>query len=62
MDANADIAAEEIHSHPRPEVNVSRHSPAESVVQALVADQSVLSTLSQAILSVIRQDLPEHAS
>ena len=31
------------------------------MVQALVADQSVLSTLSQAILSVIKQDLPDHA-
>ena len=61
MDANADNAAEEIHSHPPPEVSVTRHSPTESVVQALVADQSVLSTLSQAILSVIKQDLPDHA-
>ena len=61
MDANADNAAEEIHSHPPPEVSVTRHSPTESVVQALVADQSVLSTLSQAILSVIKQDLPDQA-
>ena len=60
-DANADNAAEEIHIHPPPEVSVTRHSPSESVVQALVADQSVLSTLSQAILSVIKQDLPDHA-
>ena len=62
MDANADNAAEEIHSHPPPEVSVTRHSPTESVVQALVADQSVLSTLSQAILSVIKQDLPDTRS
>ena len=61
MDANADNAAEEIHNHPPSEVSVTRHSPTESVVQALVADQSVLSTLSQAILSVIKQDLPDHA-
>ena len=61
MDANADNAAEEIHSHPPPEVSVTRHSPTESVVQALVADQSILSTLSQAIVSVIKQDLPGHA-
>ena len=32
------------------------------MVQALVADQSGLSTLSQAILSVIKEDLPDHAS
>ena len=31
------------------------------MVQALVGDQSVLSTLSQAILSVIKEDLPDHA-
>ena len=31
------------------------------MVQALVADQSVLSTLSQGILSVIKQNLPDHA-
>ena len=55
MDANADNAAEEIHSHLPPKVSVTRHSPTESVLQALVADQSVLSTLSQAILSVIKQ-------
>ena len=62
MDANADNAAEEIHSHPRPEVSVTRHSLTESGVQTLVADQSVLNTLSQAILSVIyKQDLPDHA-
>ena len=61
MDANADNAAEEIHSYPPPEVSVTRHSLTESVVQALVADQSVLDTLSQAILSVIKQDLPDHA-
>ena len=61
MDANADKATDEIHSHPPPEVSVTRHSPTESMVQALVADQSVLSTLSQAILSVIKQDLPDHA-
>ena len=61
MDANADNAAEEIHSHPPPEVSVTRHSPTESVVQALVADQSILSTLSQAIVSVIKEDLPGHA-
>ena len=60
-DANADNAAEEIHIHLPPEVSVTRHSPTESVVQALVADQSVLSTLFQAILSVIKQDLPDHA-
>jgi len=41
MDANADNAAEEIHSYLPPEVSVTRHSPTESVVQALVADQSV---------------------
>ena len=61
MDANADNAAEEIHRHPPPEVSVTRHSPTESVVQALVADQSILSTLSQAIVSVIKEDLPGHA-
>ena len=60
-DGNADNADEEIHIHPPPEVSVTRHSPTESVVQALVADQSVLSTLSQAILSVIKQDLLDHA-
>ena len=57
MDGNADNTAEEFHTHPPPEVSVNRHSPTESVVQALVADQSVLNTLSQAILSVIKQDL-----
>lgn len=31
------------------------------MVQAIVADQSVLNTLSQAILSVIKQDLSDHA-
>ena len=31
------------------------------MVQALVADQSVVWTLSQATLSVIKQDLPDHA-
>ena len=47
MDANADNAAEEIHSHPPPEVSVTRHSPTESVVQALVADQSVFKTFAR---------------
>ena len=61
MDANAENATEEIHIHPPPEVSVTRHSPTESVVQALVANQSVLRTLSQAILSVMKQDLPDHA-
>ena len=55
------MRTQRIHSHPPPEVSVTRHSPTESVVQALIADQSVLSTLSQAILSVIKQDLPAHA-
>ena len=32
------------------------------MVQALVADQSVINTLSQAILSAIKQDLPQHAT
>ena len=57
MDAKADNAAEEIHSHPPRKISVTRHSPTESVVKALVADQSVLSTLSQAILSIIKQSV-----
>ena len=62
MDANPVNAAEEIHSHPTREVSVTRHSPMESVVEALIADQSILSTLSQVILSVIKQDLPDHVN
>ena len=46
MDANAENAGEEIQSHPPPEVSVTRHYPTESVVQALVGDKSVLSTVS----------------
>ena len=37
METNADLAAEEIQSNPPSEVSVSRQSPAESMVQALVA-------------------------
>jgi len=62
METNADLAAEEIQSNPPSEVSVSRQSPAESMVEALVADQSVINTLSQAILSAIKQDLPQHAT
>jgi len=54
--------AKEIQSNLPSEVSVSYQSPAESMVQALVADQSVLNTLSQAILSAIKQDLPRHAT
>ena len=32
------------------------------MVQALVADQSFINTLSQAILSAIKQDLPQHTT
>ena len=48
--------------NPPSEVSVSRQSPAESIVQALVVDQSVINTLSQAILSAIKQDLLQHAT
>ena len=54
MSMNTDLTAEEIQSNPPSEVSVSHQSPAESMVQALVADQSVINTLSQAILSAIK--------
>lgn len=62
MSTNADLTAEEIQSNPPSEVGVNHQSPAESMVQALVADQSVINTLSQAILSAIKQDLPQHVT
>ena len=54
MSMNTDLTAEEIQSNPPSEVSVSHQSPAKSMVQALVADQSVINTLSQAILSAIK--------
>jgi len=62
MSTNADLTAKEIQSNPLSEVSVSHQSPAESMVQALVADQSIINTLSQAILSAIKQDLPQHVT
>ena len=50
MDANADNVADEIQSHPVPEVSATRQSSAKLMVQALVT-----------IPSAIKKDLPDHA-
>ena len=44
--------------------NVSKELPSspESLVQAIVADQLIISALSQAILSTMKQDSPSHAT
>ena len=44
MDQNADNAADELQRHAPPEVSVNCQSLTELMVQALVADQSGLST------------------
>ena len=50
-------AEEEIRSHPDDIVSLTTQSSPPSLVQALIADQSSISMLSQAILSSIKADL-----
>ena len=58
--ADKEDSAELIQVHPKDNVSDNRPSSSESLVQAIVADQSVFCALSQAILSAIKQDLPNH--
>ena len=47
-----------------PPDNISKELPSspESLVQAILANQSIISALSQAILSTMKQDLPSHGT
>ena len=49
-----------IQDIPDESVSMEGQSSANSMVQALVADQSVLAAISSAILSAIKPVLPEH--
>ena len=49
-----------IHGIPEENVSIDEHPMTDSMVQALVADQSALAAISEAILSAIKPVLPEH--
>lgn len=63
--AGKENSAEEIQAiqvNPADGVSNNDQPSARSMVETLVADQSVIATLSQAILAVIKPSLPEHNS